>query len=167
MARIRRALDWIGRAFDTQGPRRAPLDVEDQFQGTFDVFGSSRLGSLQVESFFGTQGGAPGALEVAHSVVPSGFWRFYFSMEVWHNNAVAQILALARIVPSAGPPAFPIARFTSEFAPGQDIRIAFTFQQFGPGSFLAAEGRNVAAATTVSMTVVWVELPLGESLHVF
>ncbi len=166
MASIRRALDWIGRVFDTRGPRRAPVEIEDQFRGTFDVFGSHRLGQMRQETIFHTQGGVGGAAELPHSVVPSGFWRFYFSMEVWQNNPTTQILALARIVPSAGPPAFPIARFTSEFGAAQDIRIAFTFQQFGPGSFLALESRFLTGGTTMNLNMVWLELPLGESFHV-
>ncbi len=167
MASIRRALDWIGRAFDTRGPRRAPQEIADQYRPTFDVFGTSRLGEMRQETINLTQGGIPGAAELAHSVVPQGFWRMYFSMELWQNNPVSQILSLARIVPSAGPPAFPIARFTSEFAAAQDIRIAFTFQQVGPGSFLALECRLLAAATTINLNMVWLELPLGESFHVF
>ncbi len=167
MANIRKAFDWIGRVFDTRGPRRSPPAIADEYRATFDAFGSHRLAELRQQTIFHTQGGVGGAAELPHSVVPQGFWRQYFSMEVWHNNAAAQILALARIVPSAGPPAFPIARFTSEFAPAQDIRVAFTFQQFGPGSFLALESRFLAGGTTMNLNMVWLELPLGESFHLF
>jgi len=166
MAQIRKAFDWIGRVFDIRGPRRAPVEIQDEYRATFDVFGTHRMGEMQVQSIFITQGGAPGALELAHTEVPQGFWRMYLSMEVWQNNATSQILAMARIVPTGVSPGFPIARFTSEFLAAQDIRIAFTFLQLGPGSFLAVEGRNVAAGTRVDMTMVWLELPLGESFHV-
>jgi len=163
-----RALSWIPKALQQYATRNpTPSAYWEILSPTIDAFGTSRFAEMQSEHVSAIQGGAPGALELVHSQVPSDRCRFYFSMEVWQDNAVAQILALARIVPSPLAPGFPIARFTSEFAPGTDIRVAFTFQWLGPGSFLALEGRNIAAATTINLNVVWIELPLGESMHVF
>jgi len=166
--RMLRALSWIPKALQQYATRNpVPSAYWELLSPTFDAFGTSRFGEMQSEHVSIAMGVGPGDLELVHSQVPADRCRFYFSMEVWQDNAVAQILALARIVPGPLAPLFPIARFTSEFGPAQNIRVAFTFQWLGPGSFLALEGRQIASATTIHLNVVWIELPLGEAMHVF
>jgi len=162
MAQIRKALDWIGRAFDIRGPRRSPVEIQDQYRATFDAFGTHRLAEMESADFSAIQGLIPaGDLEAIHDQVATGRWRFYFSMTFQHDNPIAQILAPAVIVPSGG--AFLINRFLTEVGPAQGVQVSVRWIQVGPQQRLALEGRLIPTATTISARVSWIEMPLGES----
>ena len=164
MAQIRRAIDWIGKVFNVRGPRTSPVEILDSYVATFDAFGSHRLAEMSVESFSAIQGGAPGALEAAHTRVPDGFWRYYFSCEYSHDNAAAQILSVARVIQTGG--GFPIARVVDEATPATDFRLAVRDIPVGPTDFLTVQGRVIPAATTISAVVAFIQIPLGESFRI-
>jgi len=157
MVEIRRQFDWIPRTFDARAGRATPSEIAETLVGTFDAFGTSRIGQMQTDVLLG----GVGNLELAHDQVPLQRWRYYISVEYSHDDVVNRLLAPARLV--RGPAGVTITRFRDEISVPADQRLAVRTISVGPGDFMAIETRAIGGGAQLSMRPVWIDIPLGES----
>jgi len=160
LLRIERAIRWMARTLTAnRDPLPFPKGMTDQVNPTIDVFGSQRAGEAQVETVLG----GLGAVEVFHDQVAQDSIRQYLSMEFSSDDAgvgAPRRLRPGRIfVTDAG---FPFAGMETEIIGTAGELFAVRNFTVGPlqRAAVAADGMGVAARMTI--TVVWIETPLGE-----
>ncbi len=156
-----RALAWIPKALSQYATRNpVPQAYWEILSPTFDAFGTSRIGERQQENLLGPLGG----LEIAHSRVPIDVWRWYLSLTYQHNDLLVATRDIfpARLI-ATGPGAF--------ISPVRDMgRVPAGFAltvrnvSVGPGDFIAAEATSMGVAARLAITVVWIDVPIGETL---
>ncbi len=133
-----------------------PKGITDQLNPTIDVFGSQRMGEAEVATVLG----GVGNVEVFHTLVPDDRIRFYLSMEFSSDDPAGNRVRPGRIfVTSAG---FPFAGMEDErvVAAGQFFAVRnFTVP---PRGRAACQSDAMAVGAQMTITVVWIEVPLGE-----
>ncbi len=160
LLRIERAIRWMAKVLTANRDALPfPKGITDQVNPTIDVFGVQRIAESQVE----TVTGGVGVLEVLHTVVPPDTTRYYLSMEYVHGDGVDRRIRPGRVVPTAT--AFPFIGLRDE-----ELMVAGEFravQNFwvGPNMRVGVQAPVMGAAASMSIEVVWVELPLGESVQ--
>lgn len=157
LLRIERAVTWIARALTANRDAfPVPEGIVDQILPVVDIFGTQRLASVQVASVIGDLA----AIEVFHEGPDEENLFLYLSVEYSHDDPIARRLRPGRIVPtSAG---FPFASFRDEELQNAGEFLAARSIWIGPGHRLAVQANAMAAAARMTMTVVWMEMPIGE-----
>lgn len=179
---FRRSFPWIQGALQPISPASFPTAVFDGVIPTLDLFGTSRLGEVQVEQVLGD----PGGLEAVHDPVPQGVARYYVCANYWHQQDVTQFVFLSAgiVYRNPGTPAFPFVAFTGTSAeegptvgtPWKRGRVLGTanppFEQtqvlrglwVGPGSRFAVRAGSIVNPQRLGFRVAWVDLALGERI---
>ncbi len=160
LLRIQRAIRWMATTLTANRDALPfPTGITDQINPVIDVFGSQRAGEMQFLTIVDTLG----SIEVFHTQVDQGRVRQYVSMEWSHNDAATRSLRPGRIIPTDT--GFPFAGFESEEAIGpldfqgaRDITV-------GPGQRIAVQANAMGVAASMTLTVLWIETPLGEYLR--
>ncbi len=160
LLRIERAIRWMAKVLvANRDALPIPAGMTDQVNPTIDVFGSQRAGEIQVETVLGPTG----AIEAFHSRVPEDSVRYYLSMEFTCNDLTTRRVRAGRIFTTAT--GFPFAGMQDEV-----LAIAGTF--FSVRNFTvpplgraALRANAMAGAARMTLTVVWIETPLGEYLR--
>jgi len=160
LLRIQRAIRWMATTLTANRDALPfPAGITDQINPTISIFGSQRAAEMQLATVLGDLGG----LEVFHTLVEQDTIRQYQSMEWSHNDAAAHSLRPGRIIATAT--GFPFAGFETEknfgpldFQGARDITV-------GPGQRLAVTADVMGAAARMTLTVLWIETPLGEYLR--
>ncbi len=161
LLRIERAITWIAKTLTAnRDSNPTPAGVIDQILPNVDIFGSQRIEEIQFE----TVDGALAGIEVTHGPVPQGSIRQYLSMEYRSDDLTAiRNLRPGRVVTvSTG---FPFVGMRDEHpAPGGDF---FAIRNFTvpPGGFAAVTADAMAAGARMSLSLLWVETPIGEYLR--
>lgn len=160
LLRIERAIRWIARALTANRDALPfPAGVTDTLNPVIDVFGSQRMSEVQVETVLGPVGG----LEVFHPGPAEDFVRQYLSMEFSSDDATARRVRPGRIIPtSAG---FPFAGMEDEVLATAGEFFAVRNFTVGPNQRAAARANAMGGAARMTITVVWIEVPLGEYLR--
>ncbi len=160
LLRIERAIRWIAKVLTANRDALPfPAGVTDTINPTIDVFGSQRMDEVQVA----TVNGGVGNIEVFHTQVPEDRVRFYLSMEFSSDDA--GIGAPRRVRPgrifstSAG---FPFAGMEDEVVATAGDLFAVRDFTVGPRSFAACRADGMGAGAQMTITVAWIETPLGE-----
>jgi len=160
LLRIERAIRWIATSLTANRDALPfPEGVLNQIFPTIDTFGSQRVAEQQIE----TVQGALAGVEVTHGPSPDGSVRYYLSMEFEHDDPVDRRLRPGRAIPTdAG---FPFAAFADDQLVVATQVLAVRNFTVGPGAFAAVRANAMAAAARMAMTVVWIEMPLGEYVN--
>lgn len=163
LLRIERAIRWMAKTLTANRDALPfPRGITDQINPTIEIFGSQRVGEAQVATVQGDLGG----LEVFHTRVPPDRVRFYLSMEFDSDDGTIEgprRVRAGRIFATAA--GFP-------FAGMQDEVLAIAGQFFSvrnftvpPGGFAACRADGMSAGSRMTITIVWIETPLGEYLR--
>lgn len=156
--RIERAIDWLPKALQANRDQNPiPEGFWSAVMPTVEIFGTQRAAEMQVETVLGVLG----AVEVFHSQVVSGRVRHYLSMAYSSNDSTPRKLRPGRIIPTAT--GFPFAGFRDQLEPipGEDLAVRNV--TVGPNQRIAVQSDAMGGAARMTITVVWVEYPLGES----
>ncbi len=163
LLRIERAIRWMAKVLTANRDALPfPQGLTDQINPVIDVFGSQRMSEIQVASVSQL---APG-LEVFHTAVAEDRVRQYLSMEFSTDDA--GVGSPRRIRPGrifATDTGFPFAGMQDEvLAPAGEF---FAVRNFtvGPGSRAAATINAITGGASQTITVAWIEVPLGEYLR--
>ncbi len=160
LLRIQRAIRWMATTLTANRDALPfPLGITDTINPTIDVFGSQRADEMQ----FATVVDTVGSIEVFHTIVPDDTVRQYQSMEWSHNDAAARTLRPGRIIRSAA--GFPFAGFDTEATVGPLEFHAARNITVGAGDRLAVTADAMGAAARMTLTVVFIDAPLGEYLR--
>ncbi len=160
LLRIERAIRWMAKVLTANRDALPfPKGITDQLNPTIDVFGSQRMGEVQVQTLLG----GSAVIEVVHTVVPDESIRFYLSMEFSSDDPTTRRLRAGRtFTTDAG---FPFAGMADE-------RLAVAGEFFAVRNFTvpprgraAVRANAMAAGTQMTVTFVWIETPLGEYLR--
>ncbi len=157
LLRISRAIRWMAKTLTANRDFLPfPAGITDTINPVIDIFGSQRAGEMQFLTILDTLG----SIEVFHTQVPEDRVRQYVSMEFSHNDAATRSLRPGRIiVTDLG---FPFIAFESEVAIGPlDFQAARNIT-VGPLQRLAVRADVMGAAARMTLTVLWIETPLGE-----
>ncbi len=163
LLRIERAITWIARTLTAnRDSNPTPAGVIDQILPNVDIFGSQRIEELQFETLDGDLAG----IEATHGPVPQGAVRQYLSMEYSTDDAGVgspRRLRPGRVV--AVSTGFPFVSFADEqLAPAGEF---FAVRNFtvGPGGFAAVTADAMSAGAVITLSLLWVETPVGEYLR--
>ncbi len=163
LLRIERAIRWMAKVLTANRDALPfPQGITDQLNPVIDVFGSQRMSEAQLASVSAL---AP-ALEVFHTAVPVDTVRQYLSMEFSTDDAglgSPRRIRPGRIIPTAA--GFPFAGMEDEvLAPANEF---FAVRNFtvGPGGRAGARINAISGGASQTITVVWIEVPLGEYLR--
>ncbi len=160
LLRIERAIRWMSTALTANRDALPfPEGITNQINPVIDIFGSQRVAEQQIE----TVQGALAGIEVTHGPTAEDSVRYYLSMEFEHDDPIDRRLRPGRIIPTAA--GFPFAAFADDQLAIQFQALAVRNFTVGPGAFAAARASAMAAAARMVMTVVWIEMPLGEYVH--
>ncbi len=163
LLRIQRAIKWMAKVLTANRDALPfPRGMTDQLNPTIDVFGSQRMGEVQVET---VQGGL-GALEVFHDRVGEDDIRFYLSMEF--NSDDAGVGSPRRVRPGrifTTATGFPFAGMEDEVIATAGEFFAVRNFTVGPRMRAACRADGMGAGARMTMIVVWIETPLGEYLR--
>ncbi len=162
LLRIERAIRWMAKSLTANRDALPfPRGMTDQINPVIDIFGSQRIAEHQVE----TVQGALAGIEVFHGPVPADRIRFYLSNSYEHDDPIARRILPGRIIPTdAG---FPFAAMRDGLLTNPGISFAVRDFIIGPGAFAATRANLMGAGARLTMTVVWVEMPLGEYVRGF
>jgi len=136
-----------------------PAGITDQVNPTIDIFGSQRIAEAQIA----TVQGALAGLEVLHTVTPPDTVRLYLSMSYTHDDPIARNLVPGRVIPTAA--GFPFASFRDQLSVPTSQNFAVRNILTGPNSFIGARSNAMAVGARMAITVVWIEMPLGEYVN--
>lgn len=157
--RIERALDWLATALTANRTENPILESYwSAILPTVEIFGSQRASEMQVA----TVAGDLGAIEVFHSQVVAGRVRHYLSVSYSSNDSTPRKLMPGRIIPTAA--GFPFAAFRDQIEPIPGEELAVRNVTVGPLQRIAVQSNAMAGAARMTLKVVWVEFPLGESV---
>ncbi len=160
LLRIERAIRWMAKVLTANRDALPfPAGITDQVNPIIDIFGSQRMGELQFETILG----GSAVIEVTHGPVADDEIRHYLSMEYSSDDPTAARIRPGRIIPTdAG---FPFAAIRDDVlgTAGE----FFTVRNFtvGPGGFAAVQAAALAGGTQLTVTVAWIDTPLGEYLR--
>ncbi len=160
LLRIQRAIRWMATTLTANRDALPfPTGITDQINPVIDVFGSQRADEMQLATVIDTLG----SIEVFHTIVPADTVRQYQSMEWSHNDGAAHSLRPGRIIRSAA--GFLFGGFETEqnFGP-LDFHAARNIT-VGAGDRLAVRADAMGAAARMTLTVVFIDAPLGEYLR--
>jgi hypothetical protein len=147
-------------ALKTFRERPLPASYETTAQPTFDLFGNASIAEMQFETVFGTLGG----LELVHSEVPDGFYRFYQSMQYFHEQGGGPQLFQGGLVPNVAG-VFPFVSlkvdFTDFVAPDIEPVVLRNFT-VPPGARAAVRALTIGPGVRITANFFWVELRVGE-----
>lgn len=157
LLRIERAISWIARSLTAnRDANPVPQGVIDQILPVVGIFGTQRLAEVNVAT---VQGGL-GAIEVFHPGPDESNVRLYLSAQWSHDDAANRALIPGRIIPTST--GFPFAGFESEQIIGPLNFQAAREIWIGPLHRLAVQSDAMGAAARMILTVVWMEMPVGE-----
>ncbi len=157
LLRIERAITWIARALTAnRDGNPVPAGFIDFILPNVDIFGSQRIDEVQTADVTG----ANGSIEEFHTQVPAGRVRFYLSMSYSHNDPVDRFLVPGRIIPTAA--GFPFAGFRDQLQAPANRTFAVRGVTLGPLHRIAVRANAMGATERMSLTVAWVEMPVGE-----
>ncbi len=157
LLRIERAITWIARALTAnRDGNPVPAGFIDFILPNVDIFGSQRMEEVQIATVIGVAE----SIEESHSPVPEGRIRFYLSMSYTHDDPTDRALIPGRIIPTAT--GFPFAGFRDQMVVPTNRTFAVRGVTVGPGSRIAVRSNAMGVGTRMSLTVAWIEMPLGE-----
>ncbi len=160
LLRIQRAIRWMAKTLTANRDALPfPAGITDQINPVIDVFGSQRIGEVQFEIVLG----GVGNLEVTHGPIEAETVRQYLSMQYESDDAAGVNLVAGRVVPTGA--GFPFAAMADEVtAPGNRI---FAVRNFTvpPLGFAAVQADAMAAGAQMTLTLLWIDTPLGEYLR--
>jgi len=160
LLRIERAIRWMAKALTANRDALPfPQGITDQINPVIDLFGSQRIAELQVATVLG----GSGKIEVSHTTVPEDTVRQYLSMEFSSDDLTARRVRAGRIFRTAT--GFPFAGMQDEVLATAGSFFAVRNFTVGPGGRAAARANAVTAGAQLTITVVWLETPLGEYLR--
>jgi len=163
LLRIERAIRWMAKVLTANRDALPfPAGMTDQLNPTIDVFGSQRMGEVE----FATVQGDLGGIEVFHTQVPDDRIRFYLSMEFDSDDAgigSPRRVRAGRIFRTAA--GFPFAGMQDEVLATAGEFFAVRNFTVPPRGFAACRADGMGAAARMTITVVWIETPLGEYLR--
>ncbi len=160
LLRIERAVRWMAKVLTANRDALPfPQGITDQINPVIDVFGSQRISELQVATVLG----GSAQIEVFHTAVPEDRVRQYLSMEFSHDDPTARRVRAGRIF--ATDTGFPFAGMQDEVLATAGEFFAVRNFTVGPGSRAAARADAIAVGTQLTLTVSWIEAPLGEYLR--
>lgn len=133
-----------------------PRGITDQINPVIQVFGTQRLGEVEVA----TVQGALAGLEVFHDAVPADTLRVYLSMHYTHDDPIDRALLPGIIFQTVA--GFPFAGFRDQLEIPAMRNFAVRNVLVGPFGRIAVRANAMAAGARMMFTVAWVEMPLGE-----
>jgi len=139
-----------------------PKGLTDQINPVIDIFGSQRMAEVQVE----TVQGALGGIEVTHGPVPDDRVRFYLSMEFDSDDAgvgAPRRVIPGRVFPTAA--GFPFAGMENDVLATAGERFAVRNFTVPPRGFAACQANAMGGGSRMTITIVWIETPLGEYIR--
>lgn len=158
--RIERAFDWVPTALQANRDQNPiPEGFWSAVMPTVEIFGSQRAAEIQVATVAGTVG----SVEEFHTLVPSGRVRHYLSMEYSHDDVVNHLLRPGRIIATGT--GFPFAGIRDAVSVPAAQELAVRNFTVGPNHRAAIRAEAMAGAAAMSLTVTWVEVPLGETVR--
>ncbi len=158
--RIERALDWIPTALiANRDSNPIPEGFWSAVMPTVEIFGSQRAAEIRVATVAGTVA----SVEEFHTLVPAGFVRRYLSMEYSHDDPVDRRLRAGRIISTAA--GFPFAGMRDGISTAAGEFLAVRTFDVGPNQRAAIQADGMGAGAAMTLTVAWVEFPLGESVR--
>ncbi len=160
LLRIERAIRWMAKVLvANRDALPIPQGMTDQVNPTIDVFGSQRAGEIDVETVLGVTG----QLEAFHTRVPEDAVRQYLSMEFQCNDPTSRRVRAGRIFTTAA--GFPFAGMQDEVLAVADELFAVRNFTVPPLGRAAVRANAIAIGARLTITVVWIETPLGEYLR--
>jgi hypothetical protein len=160
---ILRAFDWISPALTTFRERPLPGSYLPIIRPVMDVFGTSRLREVHYEQVLGGLGN----VELLHGPVDSGHYRHYLSIQFSHDDAtvISREFAAVRVVTTDGGGLFPSVAL-SDGVPTPALRLRAERNITAPPlSWVGARAGGLDAASRITLRVLWIEFPLGESFR--
>ncbi|MEE8538827.1 MAG: hypothetical protein V3S54_03350 [Woeseiaceae bacterium] len=154
-----RSLEWIATALRTFREKPLPSTYFTDVQPVFDLFGSARSSEMQ----FATFGSLLGGIELAHARVAAGRVRQYLSMEYSHDDLVNHVLRPGRVIDTAT--GFPFAAMRDGISVSDVEPLSIRNFTIGPGSRAAVQADAMGAGARLTLSLVWIEVPLGEYLQ--
>ncbi len=160
LLRIQRAIRWMAKTLTANRDALPfPSGITDQINPVIDVFGSQRIEELQFETVLGTLA----AIEVTHGPVPDDQVRHYLSMEYASSDAAGVDLRAGRVVPTST--GFPFAALADQVTAPANQTFAVRNFTVPPRGFAAVQATAMAAGARMTITLLWIDAPLGEYLR--
>ncbi len=160
LLRIERAIRWMAKALTAnRDALPIPEGMTDQVNPVIDVFGSQRMGEVQVA----TVSGGSAQVEVFHTVVPDDRIRFYLSMDFTSDDPANVRVRPGRIFSTDS--GFPFAGMDNEVTATAGEFFAVRNFTVPPRGRAACQASAMAIGAQMIITVVWIETPLGEYLR--
>ncbi len=160
LLRIQRAIRWMAKTLTANRDALPfPRGITDQINPVIDVFGSQRIEELQ----FAVILGGLAAVEITHGAVPIDQVRQYLSMEYSSNDPAGVDLRAGRVVPTST--GFPFAAMSDQVTAPANQTFAVRNFTVGPGGFAAVQATAMAVGARMTITVLWIDTPIGESLR--
>ncbi len=158
--RIERAIDWISTSLiANRDSNPIPEGFWSAIMPTVEIFGSQRAAEIQVATVAGTVG----SVEEFHTLVAAGRVRHYLSMAYDHDDVVNRSLVAGRIITTAS--GFPFAGMRDAVSVAAASPLGIRNFTVGPNQRAAVQADAMGGAAAMSLTVAWVEFPLGESVR--
>jgi len=156
-----RPLEWVATALRTFRERPLPATYTTESRPTFDLFGTSRLPSYEVEVIQGALAG----IEVTGSRVDADRWRQYLSASVFHDDGTpgfTAFLTFNRVVldPTLGFPLLPFAE--SRIALSANQVFAVRNVSIPPDGRIGASIPAIAIGARLTLRALFVEYAIGE-----
>lgn len=156
--RIERTFDWLPTALQANRDQNPiPEGFWSAVMPTVEIFGTQRAAEIQVVTVAGTVG----SVEEFHTLVPSGRVRHYLSMEYDHDDVVNRFLRPGRIIATSG--GFPFAGIRDAISVPAAQELAVRNFTVGPNQRAAIRADAMGVGAAMSLTVTWIEFPLGET----
>ncbi len=160
LLRIERAIRWMAKVLTANRDALPfPQGITDQLNPVIDVFGSQRMSEVQVATVLGGSGN----IEVFHTAVEEDRVRQYLSMEFSSDDPTARRVRAGRIFATAG--GFPFAGMQDEVLATAGEIFAVRNFTVGAGGRAACRANALTVGAQLTITVVWIEVPLGEYLR--
>ncbi len=157
LLRIQRAIRWMAKTLTANRDALPfPSGITDTINPVIDIFGSQRAGEMQFATVIDTVG----SIEVFHTLVEPDTVRQYVSMEWSHNDAATLTLRPGRIIQTDT--GFPFIAFETEKDFGPLVFQAARNITVGPNQRLAVRAEAMGVAASMTLSVLWIETPLGE-----
>ncbi len=160
LLRIERAIRWMAKTLTANRDALPfPEGITNVINPTIEIFGSQRMGEVEIETVLG----GSGVIEVAHTRVPAERIRYYLAMEFSMDDPTDRRLRPGRTFTVAA--GFP-------FVGMEDERLAAAGEFFAVRNFTvpplgraAVQANALTGGTQMTVSFVWIEMPLGEYVH--
>lgn len=152
-----RPFDWVATALRSFRERPLPGTYITQASPGFDLFGTSRVGSMVAE----VANGGVGNIEVTGARVSALRWRQYLSVSVSHDDVVSRVIQLNRVIQDDAL-GFPILPWAVSESIAAGVLLLGRNVSVPPDGRIGATVPAIAAGAQLTLRSLFIEYDVGE-----